>query len=70
MVKSTTVKSQIRKRPGPAPTGKGTPVLVRLQPDLLDPLDKAAGDLSETSRPEAIRRIIRDWLIGHGYLKA
>lgn len=21
-------------------------------------------------RPEAIRRIVRDWLIGHGYLRA
>ncbi|MER9355560.1 ribbon-helix-helix domain-containing protein [Mesorhizobium sp. M0514] len=53
-----------RKRPPAA----GTPVLVRLQPDLLGPLDKAAAELSEASRPEAIRRIIKDWLIGHGYL--
>lgn len=65
MSKSTTV---ISKKRGPAPTGKGTPVLVRLQPDLLDPLDKAAADIQET-RPEAIRRIIRDWLQKAGYLK-
>lgn len=68
MAKSTTVKSQLRKKPGPPATGKGTPVLVRLQPELLEPLDKAAAEINEASRPEVIRRIIRDWLVGHGYL--
>jgi metal-responsive CopG/Arc/MetJ family transcriptional regulator len=43
--------------------------MVRLQPDLLEPLDRAASSLGEASRPEAIRRILRDWLIGRGFLK-
>ncbi|MER9710169.1 ribbon-helix-helix domain-containing protein [Mesorhizobium sp. M0174] len=43
---------------------------MRLPPELLEPLDNAASELEETSRPEAIRKIIRDWLVGHGYLKA
>lgn len=43
--------------------------MVRLQPELLAPLDEASSHIGEASRPEAIRRIIRDWLIGHGYLK-
>lgn len=59
----------MRKKPGPAPTGKGTLIGVRLQPDLLIPLDKAAAEIGETSRPEAIRRILRDWIEGHGYLE-
>jgi hypothetical protein len=49
-----------KKRRGPAPTGKGTPVTVRLQPDDLELLDTwivAAG--GDVSRPEAIRRILR-----------
>lgn len=44
-----------RKRRGPAPTGQGVPVLVRLQPDQLAKLDAARGD---QSRPEAIRAIL------------
>ncbi|WP_201788314.1 ribbon-helix-helix domain-containing protein [Mesorhizobium sp. ORS 3428] len=57
-----------KKKRGPAPTGKGIQVQVRLQPELLAPLDKAAADLSETSRPEAVRRILREWLQANGYL--
>jgi hypothetical protein len=47
------------KRRGPAPTGKGVQVVVRLQPDPLSALDKWAlkqGD--QPTRPEAIRRLI------------
>jgi len=53
-----TLKS--KKRRGPAPTGVGTPVLVRLQPDDLELLDLwiAANDPG-MSRPEAMRRILR-----------
>jgi hypothetical protein len=52
-----------RKKRGPAPTGKGTLVGVRLQPDLLDAVDAYAisDDLEkdgEPQRPEAIRRLI------------
>jgi hypothetical protein len=30
----------------------------------------SASEPDKPSRPEAIRRIVRDWLIGNGYLKA
>lgn len=57
-----------KKRRGPAPTGKGTQIQVRIHDDLLIPLDKFAAEQDDKSRPEAIRRILRDWLIGNGYL--
>lgn len=67
MDKATTVISQ--KKRGPAPTGKGEPVMTRLQDDLLDPLDTyRVTQADKPSRPEAIRRILRDWLSGRGYL--
>jgi len=48
-----------RKKRGPPATGKGTPILVRLQPPLLATLDAWIA-IQETSftRPEAIRRLI------------
>jgi hypothetical protein len=47
-----------KKRKGPAPTGKGTPVMVRLQPDLVASLDAWIGRQDpRPSRPEAIRRL-------------
>jgi hypothetical protein len=65
-----TVKSRIRKKPGPKPTGKGEPVLVRLQPDLLKPLDHWIADqpTPKPSRPDAVRKALTDWLIGLGML--
>ena len=48
---------EARTSPGPLPTGKGTLVGVRLQPDLLKALDRWA-KLNAVSRPEAIRRLI------------
>jgi hypothetical protein len=51
-----TLKS--RKR-GPAPTGVGTPVLVRLQPTQLAALDAWIATQDPTpSRPEAIRLLL------------
>jgi metal-responsive CopG/Arc/MetJ family transcriptional regulator len=48
-----------QKRRGPAPTGKGTLIGVRLQPDLLARLDRwASGQDDKPSRPEAIRKLI------------
>ena len=49
-----------KKRRGPAPTGKGYNVGVRLQPDDLELLDLwiAANDPA-LNRPEAMRRILR-----------
>jgi hypothetical protein len=48
-----------RKKRGPAPTGKGVPILVRLQPPLLANVDEwiSKQDIPFT-RPEAIRRLI------------
>ena len=48
-----------KKRRGPAPTGQGTPVLVRLQPDQLAKLDaiRRRGP-TVVSRPEALRGIM------------
>ena len=48
-----------KKRRGPPPTGKGTLVGVRLQPDLLAPIDAwAAAQEDEPGRSEAIRRLV------------
>jgi len=50
---------QPRKRRGPAPTGKGTPVQVRFQPDQLARLDAWIAEQGDApSRPEAARRLI------------
>lgn len=58
------------KKRGPAPTGKGTPVMVRLQPELLSALDAMiADDGRGATRPEWIRYALTDWLTGLGYLK-
>jgi hypothetical protein len=48
-----------RKKRGPPPTGKGVPILVRLQPPLLAEVDQwiAKQDIPFT-RPEAIRRLV------------
>jgi metal-responsive CopG/Arc/MetJ family transcriptional regulator len=48
-----------RKKRGPPPTGKGVPILVRIQPGLLATLDSwiVEQDIAFT-RPEAIRRLI------------
>lgn len=48
-----------KKRRGPAPTGKGTLIGVRLQPDALAKVDawrQAQND--KPTRPEAIRRLV------------
>jgi Cu/Ag efflux pump CusA len=49
-----------QKKRGPPPTGKGVPILVRIQPPLLRTLDEWIGnqDVSLT-RPQAIRRLIK-----------
>ena len=59
-----------QKRRGPKPTGKGTLVGVRLQPNLLIALDRFIADTKpDTSRPEALRIAFRDWAIANGYLR-
>jgi hypothetical protein len=49
-----------RKRRGPLPTGHGTPIVVRVQPEQLAVLDTwiAAQPDPKPSRPEAIRRLL------------
>lgn len=48
-----------------------TPVTVRIPPDVLAMLDEFASQEPDTpSRPEALRRILRDWLVNRGYMKA
>jgi len=51
-----------KKRRGPKPTGKGTPVVTRLQPPELSALDAwiAKSDDPKMSRPEAIRRLLAE----------
>lgn len=49
----------ITRKRGPKPTGKGTLVGVRLQPDQILALDKWIGNQEEdVSRPEAVRRLM------------
>src|SRR5680860_1826721 len=58
-----------KKRRGPKPTGKGTLIGVRLQPDLLGTLDAyIKSERSGASRPEAIRYAIQEFLRGVGSL--
>lgn len=48
-----------KKRRGPAPTGQGTPIMVRLNPEQLAAVDAwAVKQDDEPSRPEAIRRLV------------
>jgi hypothetical protein len=47
-----------KKRRGPAPTGIGTLVGVRFQPDELAKLDAWIEQHGGSTRPEAIRRLI------------
>jgi hypothetical protein len=52
-----------KKRKGPAPTGKGAPIMVRLQPDQLSALDAWIEDRQpKPTRPEAIRLILGEKL--------
>jgi hypothetical protein len=58
-----------KKRRGPAPTGQGTPVLVRLHPEMLAKLDawlegeaRHKGQDKPNSRAHAIREILRERL--------
>ena len=49
-----------KKKRGPPPTGKGEPVVVRMQPQLLATLDAWIGKPKPPfpSRPEAVRRLV------------
>ena len=52
-----------RKKRGPTATGKGDPIMVRAQPDLLSKIDAwIARQEIRPSRPEAIRRLVEQAL--------
>jgi hypothetical protein len=52
-----------KKKRGPPPTGKGAPVMVRLQPPQLASLDAwIAEHESDMTPPEAIRRLVEEAL--------
>ena len=57
------------KNRGGRPRIDAVPVTVRVPPELLAHIDTFAASEPDTpSRPEALRRIVRDWLVGHGYM--
>lgn len=60
-----------KKRRGPVPTGQGTPVMVRLQPALLEAVDKFIAEelAGNASRPEAVRRLTAEALEKLGLLR-
>lgn len=49
-----------KKRRGPAPTGQGTPVVVRMHGPMLAEVDRWISDQPQPfpSRPEAVRRLV------------
>ena len=53
-------KTVTAKKRGPAPTGKGVQVVVRMQPDQLAALDRWISKQKEPdlTRPEAVRQIL------------
>ena len=54
------LKIKLKKRRGPLPTGKGTLIGVRLQPNDLKALDFWIRNLANgTTRPEAIRHFVK-----------
>ena len=60
MSRQSLISKMSKKKPGPAPTGVGTPILVRLQPPDLAAIDEWASEQDDPpSRPEAIRRMIK-----------
>lgn len=56
-----------QNRRGRPATGQGTPIGVRLQPELLIALDRyIAREMPGASRAEAIRYALRQCLVSHG----
>ena len=65
-VSMTKQETMVSKKRGPAPTGQGTPVMVRLQPIVLSTLDAwIEKQPDRPSRPEAIRRLVTKGLSEH-----
>jgi hypothetical protein len=60
--------SETIKNKGGRPAINATPITVRMPPDQLALLDKfILGQQEPISRPEAIRLLLKDHLIGLGY---
>ena len=59
--------AEIKKRVGRPPVN-ATPITVRIPPAMLSALDKFVSEQTGISRPEAVRLILRDWLIGNQML--
>ncbi|MGJ2408930.1 hypothetical protein ACR8FJ_22465, partial [Salmonella enterica subsp. enterica serovar Paratyphi A] len=58
-----------KKRGRPA-TGKQPHVSVRMEPGLTDAIDNFSNEQSDKPpRSVAIRRILKNWLIGNGYFR-
>jgi metal-responsive CopG/Arc/MetJ family transcriptional regulator len=67
---ATSIRATTNKRGRPKTTGKGTPIQVRVQADILAALDEfRAKSEGNMSRPEAVRALVRDALIGAGHLE-
>lgn len=63
-----TIRANTGKRGRPA-TGRGHTVGVRIHPDLMAVLDQwRSAQTPIPTRPEALRAIVQDWMIGHGLL--
>lgn len=59
-----------KKKRGPAPTGKGAPIQVRLQPDLLTAVDLLIQHEEwAATRPDILRQALTHYLTYRGYLK-
>jgi len=60
MSRQSLLSQKLKKRRGPPPTGKGTPLGVRLQPPELAQLDDWISEQEgEFTRPEAIRHHLK-----------
>jgi hypothetical protein len=64
-------QKMLAKKKGRPAIGKGEQVVVRLQPELLQPLDEwiAEQNLPPPTRAASLRIALRSWLLGQGKLK-
>lgn len=71
MVAATpSIVTPIRKRRGPAPTGKTPQVSLRLDPAMTAAIDSVVDGDAIQSRSEAIRVILRAWLVANQMMPA
>lgn len=59
-IMGTKSKMNRNRRTGRPATGKGVQVVVRMQRDLLTPLDKYVSSINAKSRAAAIRELLRE----------